>query len=134
MCDIFHLIVEVHHKKSLKIPKVIRICNSKKNRQHADQNKEDKRDKQRSIKHTHKTKDWVTRSGRVSSSRSNPFWDSKPELFSDIACLRITYQPCIVLFGKFVSGVPVVNYTSTSMSCQPPLEYSKVEIFCCINM
>ena len=24
----------------------------------------------------------------------NPFWDSKPELFSDIACLRIPYQPC----------------------------------------
>jgi hypothetical protein len=24
---------------------------------------------------------------------------SKPELFSDIACLRIPYQPCIVLFG-----------------------------------
>ena len=43
MCDIFHLIVEVHHKKSLKIPKVIRICKSKMNRQQNDQNKEDKR-------------------------------------------------------------------------------------------
>ena len=43
MCDIFHLIVEVYHKKSLKIPKVIRICKSKKNRQHNDQNKEGKR-------------------------------------------------------------------------------------------
>jgi hypothetical protein len=42
ICDIFHLIVEVHHKKNLKIPKVIRICKSK-NRQHNDQNKEDKR-------------------------------------------------------------------------------------------
>jgi hypothetical protein len=43
MCDIFHLIVEVHHKKNLKIPKVIRICKSKKNRQHNNQIKEDKR-------------------------------------------------------------------------------------------
>ena len=51
ICDIFHLIVEVHHKKSLKIPKVIRICKSKKNRQHTGQRK----DRQRSTKHTHKT-------------------------------------------------------------------------------
>jgi hypothetical protein len=36
---------------------VIRIRKSKKDRQHTDQNKEDKRDKQRSINHTHKTKD-----------------------------------------------------------------------------
>jgi hypothetical protein len=36
----------------------------------------------------------------------NPFWDSKPELFSDIACLRIPYQPWIVLFGNFFSGTP----------------------------
>ena len=41
--------------------------------------------------------------------RVNPFWDSKPELFSDIACLRIPYQPCIVLFGNFFSGTPVSN-------------------------
>ena len=41
---------------------------------------------------------------------SNPFWDSKPELFSDNACLRIPYQPCIVLFGKFFSGTPVSNW------------------------
>ena len=27
-----------------------------------------------------------------------------------------------------------VNYACTSMSCQPVLEYSKVDIFCCINM
>ncbi len=39
----------------------------------------------------------------------NPFWDSKPELFSDIACLRIPYQPCIVLFGNFFSGTPASN-------------------------
>jgi hypothetical protein len=39
-------------------------------------------------------------------STINPFWDSKPELFSDIACLRITYQPCIVLFRNFFSGTP----------------------------
>jgi hypothetical protein len=43
ICDIFHLIVEIYHKKNLKIPKVIRIRKSKKNRQHNDQNKEDKR-------------------------------------------------------------------------------------------
>jgi hypothetical protein len=42
-------------------------------------------------------------------ARTNPFWDSKPELFSDIACLRIPYQPCIVLFGKIVSGTPASN-------------------------
>ena len=36
----------------------IRICISKKNRQHNDQKK---KDKQRSTKCTHKTKDWVTR-------------------------------------------------------------------------
>ena len=41
---------------------------------------------------------------------SNPFWDSKPELFSDIACLRIPYQPCIVLFRKFCSGTPASNW------------------------
>jgi hypothetical protein len=39
----------------------------------------------------------------------NPFWDSKPELFSDIACLRIPYQPCIVLSGNFFSGTPASN-------------------------
>jgi hypothetical protein len=39
----------------------------------------------------------------------NPFWDSKPELFSDIACLRILYQPCIVLFRNFFSGTPASN-------------------------
>jgi hypothetical protein len=41
-----------------------------------------------------------------SQTESNPFWDSKPELFSNIACLRIAYQPCIVLFGNFFSGTP----------------------------
>jgi hypothetical protein len=40
---------------------------------------------------------------------TNPFWNSKPELFSDIACLRIPYQPCIVLFGIFFSGTPASN-------------------------
>jgi hypothetical protein len=39
----------------------------------------------------------------------NPFWDSKPELFSDIACLRIPYQPCIVLFEKKNPGTPTSN-------------------------
>ena len=39
----------------------------------------------------------------------NPFWDSKPELFSDIACLWIPHQPCIVLFGNFFSGTPASN-------------------------
>jgi hypothetical protein len=37
----------------------------------------------------------------------NPFWDLKSELFSDIACLRIPYPLCIVLFGNFFSGTPV---------------------------
>ena len=41
-----------------------------------------------------------------SQATPNPFWDSKPELFSDIACLRIPYQPCIVLLGKKFSGTP----------------------------
>ena len=60
---------------------VIRICISKKNRQHNDQKKTVQKDKQRSTKHTHKTTDRVTRttlktggelrcSGRVSSSCS----------------------------------------------------------------
>jgi hypothetical protein len=40
---------------------------------------------------------------------ANSFWDSKPELFSDIACLRIPYQPCIVLFGNVFSGTPASN-------------------------
>ena len=40
---------------------------------------------------------------------SNPFWDSKPELFSDIACLRIPYLPCIVLFWNFFSGISTSN-------------------------
>ena len=39
----------------------------------------------------------------------NPFWDSKPELFSDIAFLRIPYQPCIVLFRNFFSGTTASN-------------------------
>jgi hypothetical protein len=42
-------------------------------------------------------------------SLPNPFWDSKPELFSDIACLWIPYKPCIVLFGNFFSGTPASN-------------------------
>ena len=41
--------------------------------------------------------------------KTNPFWDSKPELFSDIACIRIPYQPCIVLFGNYFSGTPASN-------------------------
>ena len=66
-------------KKSLKIPKgAIRICISKKNRQHNGQKKKVQKDKQRSTKHTYKTKDRVTRkpggelrcSGRVSNSCS----------------------------------------------------------------
>jgi hypothetical protein len=51
---------------------IIRI--SKKNRQHNGQKKKVRKDKQRSTKHTHTTKDRVTRtplkSGRISSSRS----------------------------------------------------------------
>ena len=39
---------------------VIRIHISKKNRQHNGQKKKGKKDKQRSTKHTYKTKDWVT--------------------------------------------------------------------------
>ena len=62
MCDIFHLIVEVHHKK---IPKVIRICKSKKNRQHTGQRK----DRQRSTKHTHKTCRRVISSCSTSGTR-----------------------------------------------------------------
>ena len=57
---------------------VIRICKSRKNRQHNGQKKKYKKDKQRPTKHTYKTKDRVTRaplktwsefrcSGRVSS-------------------------------------------------------------------
>jgi hypothetical protein len=49
----------------------------------------------------------VFRAGVCGST--NPFWDSKPELFSDIACLRILYQPCIVLFGIFFPGTPASN-------------------------
>jgi len=60
---------------------VITIRISKKNRQHNDQKEKVQKDKQRSTKHTHKTKDWVTRTplntggelgslGRVSSSCS----------------------------------------------------------------
>jgi hypothetical protein len=49
-------------KKSLKITRgVIRIRISKKNRQHNGQKKKVHKDKQRSTKHTHKTKDQVTR-------------------------------------------------------------------------
>ena len=58
---------------------VIRIRISKKNRQHNGQRKKYKKDKQRSTKHAHKAKDWVTWtplkiggehrfSGRVNSS------------------------------------------------------------------
>jgi hypothetical protein len=73
----------------------------------------------------------------LTTKHVNPFRDSKPELFSDIVCLRIPYQPCIVLFRNFFQVPPPqtgVNYACTSMSCQPALEYSKVDIFCCMNM
>jgi hypothetical protein len=40
---------------------VIRIRKSKKNRQHNGQKKKGQKDKQQSTKHTHKTKDRVTR-------------------------------------------------------------------------
>jgi hypothetical protein len=40
----------------------------------------------------------TSRCDRARWYKTNPFWDSKPELFSDIACLRIPYQPCIVLY------------------------------------
>ena len=75
-------VVIIIYKKSLKIPKgVIRIRISKKNRQHNDQKTEEQKDKQRSTKHTHKTKDRVIQtplnsggelrcSGRASSSCS----------------------------------------------------------------
>jgi hypothetical protein len=43
------------------IKEVIRIRNSKKNRQHNGQKDKGQRDKQRSTKHIHKTKDRVTR-------------------------------------------------------------------------
>jgi hypothetical protein len=51
----------------------------------------------------------LTQSPHFFCRPSNPFWDSKPELFSDIACLRIPYQPCIVLFGNFFSCTPATN-------------------------
>ena len=48
------------YQKSLKIPKgVIRIRISKNKRQHSGQKKNVQKDKQRSTKHTHKTKDRV---------------------------------------------------------------------------
>ena len=40
---------------------VIRICITKKNRQHNGQKEKAQKDKQRSTKHKHKTKDRVTR-------------------------------------------------------------------------
>jgi hypothetical protein len=46
------------------------------------------------------SEDLTHRAPERTGGKYNPFWDSKPELFSDIACLRIPYQPCIVLFGK----------------------------------
>jgi hypothetical protein len=44
-----------------------------------------------------------------STRNLNPFWDSKPELFSNIACLRIPYPPCIALFRNFFSGTTASN-------------------------
>ena len=52
-----------------------------------------------------KSKDWLAQWQDI-ISKCNPFWDSKPELFSDIACLQIPYQPCIVLFGKKLQVPP----------------------------
>ena len=55
-------------KKSLEIEDtngIIRIRKSKKNRQHNDQKKKVQKDKQRSTKHTHKTKDLVTRTPQI---------------------------------------------------------------------
>ena len=55
------------------------------------------------------SEDLTHRAPERTGGKYNPFWDSKPELFSDIACLRIPYQPCIVLFGKTFSGTPASN-------------------------
>ena len=66
---------------------------------------------------------------------SNPFcffWDSKPELFSDIVCLRIPYQPCIVLFGKFFSDTPASNRHELRLHLNDVPTAAGVDIFCCI--
>ena len=62
MCHVFVITfahVHLFRKESLKIPKgVIRICKSRENRQ---PNSQKKKDKQRSTKNVHKTKDRATR-------------------------------------------------------------------------
>ena len=65
--------------KSLKIPKgIIRIRKSKKNRQH---NGQKKKDKQRSKKHTHKTKDRETRTPvKPGVNSGSPEWQAVPAL------------------------------------------------------
>jgi hypothetical protein len=54
-------ITDLFYEEFEDIKGVIRIRKSKKDRQHNGQKKKDKRTKQRPIKHTHKTKDRVTR-------------------------------------------------------------------------
>jgi hypothetical protein len=84
---------------------VIRIRKSKKNRQHNDQMTKGQKDKQRSTKHTHKTKYRVTRTplktwdelrwtGRVSSSCSTMFLleaASQPTNITWWSSLRLPY-------------------------------------------
>ena len=55
------------------------------------------------------TNKFVMLSRTDNTRKANPLWDSKPELFSDITCLWIPYQPCIVLFRNFFSGTLTSN-------------------------
>ena len=50
---------DFHYRKNLKIPNIIH--KSEKDRQHNGQKKKGQKDKQRYTKHTHNTKDRVTR-------------------------------------------------------------------------
>ena len=66
----------------------------------------------------------------------NPFWDSKPVVF----WYYLPPNPLSTMYSsirEFFFQVPPprtsVNYAYISMSYQPALEYSKVDIFCCIN-
>jgi hypothetical protein len=110
------------HMKSMKIPKgVIRIRNSKEDRQHNDQQK---KYKQQSTKHTHKTKDRLTRnplksggelrcSGRVRSSCSTYFLNISQNVDSST---QLNPFPLKERFVLCLSLVVILQWLSTVFS------------------
>jgi hypothetical protein len=79
---------------------VIRICKSKKNRQHNGQKKKAQLDKQRFTKHTYKTKDRVTRTLLKTGGEIRRPWRVKSSN-STSGTRRVTYVMIVSDFRQF---------------------------------